>query len=203
MQGLRERISFKAISIYIATPLIIAVVLFPFWEEIKLQRNDENTVIVTNKDFTKLSARTFIADILQLPFNLKWYEIHIQDTTDFGDNKGMQNISLQLDFEEGSPEKYSRTSLKEISENLFEFPIGGESSFTYLLNDEFTFRALIWFDLDRAIQNRPTVIWPSFEIYAKPLLEGLIVKYIIVIILWLILVSTFLNIWNKIYRKKL
>lgn len=195
-------------SIFILGPILIGFALFPPWERIPLEADEDRIVSVSQGDFKQISFLTLLSNAFQIPFDLNLYRIHIVQQS-FIPPGSMELTMVRFIFDEGSPEKYSPTSLVKWEDGTYEIPINGEGSFIYLMDDKFSFRSIAIFQGKSVLKEErieeSLFLPPEYEIYAKPYLPALAVKYILIFIFWVFLYASLITIWryfSRIYKKE-
>jgi len=199
----------------IIAPLILSFFfLFSPFEIINLTREkitEKMTIVkVSSDELFKPSFRNAIRDILQVPFNLKWYSICFVNRGTkiiYGDNiEEDYNINVTLNFNE--------------NQSIFEVPLGETKCVSYKLDKDFTynwmFDAII--DLRKIRSQEPKKICinethcvlqfgegrihPDVDSYAKPEFNSIIVKNILVLISWCSLIWLYTRIRMFILKGK-
>lgn len=197
-------------------PLIITFYLFNPFQKIILDssNNEKELITVTNEDFLKPSFKSMLADIIQVPLGLKWYDIHILNKTYIDEDKNCLELEqpiFQIHFSDGNPEKYLNKSLQKhfawTEENLYyEIPSKSEGVFTYLLNDTFSFywnKILIYGCKGVINQEYYTdKIELNYEVHATPNLKAFLVKFILIFIFCLFFFSAIITILDFLKQKK-
>lgn len=192
-------------------PLIITWYLYP---GISLGDCSGKKEIITSAEISRLSAKSIFADILQIPLNLKWYNIHIFAK----DLNCKKPASIFLAFIEGDPEKYSTSSLLKppfLGEffvdpvrGVFKIPEDGKGQFTYLTTDLFSIGPIrsgcsepITTEPEE-LKKLPGVSGFICNVYAKPYMPAKITQYLVTVIIFLFIFSSSLAVLDFIRGRK-
>jgi len=181
----------------IVVPVIMAFfILFNPFEKIPLSRetiNENLTMVkVSEEEVFQPSVKNTIRDIFEIPFDLRWYEICFvnKDTKLFYENGEIdKNVNVTLNFNN--------------NQKLLIVPYGKTECVLYKFNKDFTYN---WefdypFNVSRMletskekyisinkthyIKQRGTISFsPDVDSYAKPEINGIIVKNVLFFFAW-------------------
>lgn len=160
-------------------------------------------VKVSEEEIFKPSLKTTLRDILEVPFDLKWYDICFV------------NRDTKLIYENGETDENVNVSLDFNNQTKIYIPHGETRCITYKFNKEFTYNWGFAYSTDfskmswKVIPKTPYIITsyslhPDVDSYAKPELSGIIVKNVLFLFAWSGLVLLFLEILDfiRVGRKK-
>jgi len=184
-------------------PILLFFALFSPYEKIELTRDeiDESlaTVKVSLDDIFKPTLKNAISNILQVPFDLKGYDICFanNDTKNVYGNRTDYNVKVTVNFNK--------------NQSVFEVPLGKTVCVFYHLDKDFTYK---W-SFEPTVNFRPSEselvcydticgyksIWKlhfGVDSYAKPERHGLIAKAILLFISWCSIIWLSTRIWKFI-----
>lgn len=196
----------------ILLPFVLSFLfLFSPFERIELSRENitgDITLSVSEDDVFKPSFQNTLRDILQVPFDLKWYDICFV-------NKDTKMVYRNSEFDKGV-----NVSLNFNNQKEFTIPYGRTECVTYKFNKNFTYtwKFLYSINFSKAFDGSRKTIFsneteyiteigsvtmkPSVDSYAKPELSGIIVKNILFLIIWSGLVLLFSSVIKFIRGKE-
>jgi len=185
------------LSLYLLSSLILCLWLFPPNEEIELTREEINenlTVVrVSDLEFSKPTIRNNIGDILQVPFNLRWYDICFEF------------IWSRITYE-NITEEANGTAFLDFNNNEDNITLspGETRCIPYRVNKDFTyqwsFEIPLTISYEDVVTGREKTMSYNTRTYAKPEINSLMVKYTLVIISWSGLLWLFTRIIKLIFR---
>lgn len=208
---LMKMIIFKSFALL--TPLVMTLLIFPFplFQKINLKPIDSNEMIrISDREIIKPNYRSLIADIIQIPLNLRWYDIYVVNKSKLKDANGCLHYEqpvLTLIFKEGNPDKYSNSGLEKVFEGKSDYdyrivPNGQKTKFTYASTDGFVIKIMFGWKATGCIDSSKNVenIDHDYEFFAQPNLFAWFIKLIIIYIFWVLFLPSLLE-FIKLLRK--
>lgn len=187
-------------------------------EKIPLDCHENESINITEKIDAEISNRSNIADIIQIPLELKYYKIYITNKSSFTamENEQKKKASIVVLFREGNPKEID-TSLEGISEGFLElisppnewqiprsYEIAhGETEYFVYPGDK-NFLINLWGGSlslpQHDLQSCPGLNCIKFEceVYAKPYMLTWISKVMLVFIFFLFSGASFITIFKYI-----
>lgn len=207
--------------VFILVPIAITFYLFPLKTRIEIPVNNKKTIYISDSEIVKPSLKTIVADAIQAPLNLRWYDVYIVNKsyfTKFANNHipGKDSPILRVTFIQGNPNKYQNSNLQtafpELKNpnplnNAFQLGKNQVARFTYSGTDGFNIGLFLTWDG----QYSPLSLNPSggqmddvelkYEVLAYPNIQAWIAKLIFISIFWCFLLSSLLGLFE--FSKKL
>jgi len=172
--------------------LISTVLLFPLDEKIILPKpRTEEAVYINKFKQEKLTFKSAIAEALQVPLQLKWYDIYFENNDTLKQNNCINlepgSPYLQIVFFEGDPDKFTESNLQKpfrIEKQIRRVDTGKIGFFTYKGDEGFSYRIVhMWGG--KCPPNNSSIVNTDYSIYAKPNITAWCAKFLVIFIIWL------------------
>lgn len=172
--------------------LISTILLYPINEKIELPIiKTEDIIYIDEFKPEKLSFRAAIAEALQVPLRLKWYNIYFENNNTLKGNDCIEiepgSPHLRILFSEGNPDKFNQSTLDNFAPRTRSVNAGEKGFFTYKGDEGFSYRIYhAWGGkcLKNA-SNKMDDLNINYTIYAKPNMTAWWAKFLVLFIIWL------------------
>lgn len=204
----------------ILPPIILWFILFPF-KTVNIAStctNSETPILYS--DISKPTLATLIADVLQVPLNLRWYDLHIK--YNIRPERGWlmtKPMILMIDFYNPGPlipanglKPMSTSSVPNLGPRSYQIPVDKDIVFHYSGNNSLSCRTAATggeFERDQSVSDKETVnlemsfaIKPDMiKITAETNVLTWITKLIVLFLLWSGINLLLLGTWKFINAK--
>ncbi|MCJ7816628.1 MAG: hypothetical protein MUP55_02110 [Candidatus Aenigmarchaeota archaeon] len=176
---------FARLLIIIIPVLLSFLFLFSPFERIPLtkERITENLTLVrvSEEEVFKPSLQTALRDVLEVPFDLKWYEICFV------------NNDTKLIYQNGDSDSESvNVSVNFNNETVFYIPHGQTKCVTYKFEKNFFYDWSFNYEINLTKMVETSKVYPAsvtfhpdVDTYARPENSGIFVKNILFFVAWL------------------
>ncbi len=167
--------------------------LFSPFERIELSKYTDNeniTLVKISPDvISQPSLKNHLRDLLQVPFNLKWYEVCFS------------NLNSRIIYAPGIEEGVNATVYFNINQSILSIPRGETKCVKFQLDKDFTYQwrlesslnpeklskvkpKKVFINATHYSLSKTAKISPDTTAYAKPELDSILIKNMLVLISW-------------------
>ena len=199
-------------AIVLSVPILIAVILYPPWETEIFASKDYSLAKfkIENLFLRKPGFQTLAADVFSISSLLDWYKVKITNKSELRDPDcvAQDPSTIFITFYKGDPKIYY-TNLKEATEQTGGYGYylkTGESAFFIAPSwEDYSLDGGLMFSGDCKLRlgSEFKMSEPSFDlaITMRPYWKAWIIRLVVLYILWFVLLSSFISIWQWLSPK--